>query len=972
MQLALLPLINRQLEIDTLLFDGVDLRLEEGPDESNNWTFGEDSEATPSTKTTGALFVTISEKGFAAFQRTTISHQSYSETGSENPTQLTIIEGTILPFENRFLKYVFRGTFREIPFSLELTGGRIVDLLALNKPWPFDGILVAAETTLKAKGQLNRSGADPYLELTGSLTSNDLSSLNQLLKADLPAYGPYELITSLSLSKNTLSLEHSHLKVGQTDLSGLFIMDFKEDRTQYYSQLTGETLQTNDFQSTEPENDSASTSPPSPEPFAKRIGMDDIDIDLKLAVNTLLVDRHNLGRIALSAKLEEGVFHVTPFRAETFGGAIAGSFELDGNHPTPKVTVEVTALDWDYGQALKDLGVTSQITGTTDLEATARGQGTTLQEFLDHSTLSIHAGPSSLMFGKEENNDQVVVGIHQATVKARTGGPVKAMLKGELNGEPIDLRLVTGSLTQLRASDKPWPISLFARSQDASLTLKGGMRSEAGGMRMALAVALKGQQLNRLAPDLPPSGPYNFRGRFIKSGNQYFLNDIKGRVGQSNVAGSLSLDMEEDIPHLSATLASHYLNMADLSTPGGKTSEDINIPVESLQALEADIVWTIKDMRAEAVQLRNLIVDGNLENGRLVFTTLQGELFDRKHTYAEFQGELTLDTTAEIPTLSGKTSIHNLDYGHLLQRFGSNSPLDGTANLDAHFSSTGNSLFTMLAQPSFTIRTQNVRGTFRDRQDEEEPFLQITQAALSSKNGGPLFFNAEGSVEGTPFTITSSSGDLNQLTQEKHQWPLAVAVELPQLSIDVQGHLLFPIDHENFRFQVQVTGDRLDKTPLLADAIPQDLGPLTLTGTLTQIKEGYRMTKLQGQLGPNDISGNFTFMTAGPRPKLIATLNSKSHEFGFLTKNLISSTEPEDGTILKTIIGSVAKIGTETGKAVVNIGSKVGEVVTSSLGIEEEDDEHETPVARIIPDFEFPVDALRSRSEEHTSELQSH
>ena len=72
-------------------------------------------------------------------------------------------------------------------------------------------------------------------------------------------------------------------------------------------------------------------------------------------------------------------------------------------------------------------------------------------------------------------------------------------------------------------------------------------------------------------------------------------------------------------------------------------------------------------MRAETVQLGDLTVDGTLKNGRLTFTTLKGNLFDRKQTYAEFQGELTLDTTTDIPTLSGKSSIHNLNSGHLLR-----------------------------------------------------------------------------------------------------------------------------------------------------------------------------------------------------------------------------------------------------------------------------------------------------------------
>lgn len=956
-QLSFLALLRREVVVTKVFFDGVDLLLEEGPQESNNWTFGKPSEPSASSQQESPISGTINEEGFVGIQRVTIAYQPYMASSPE--LQVTIIEGMVLPVEDRTREFSVRGTFRNTPFTIEMIGGKVIDLFDLTEPWPIDGVLVAADTTLKAKGQLKAFHSDPYLEIAGSLSGEDLSFLNPLFQTDLPSYGPYELITSLSLSENTLSLENSRLKVGQTDLSGLFIMDFKEDRTHYYSRLTGETLQTKDFQSSEPENNPAHTSPPSPESFAKQIGMGDIDIDLELAVNTFLVDQQNFGRIALSAKLKEGLLRVTPFQAETFGGVIAGSFELDGNDPAPRLTFEATAQEWDYGQALKAFDVTSEIAGSTDLAITISGQGATVQEFLDYTTLSINTGPSSLIVGNEENSDKMAVDIRQAMVKAVQRGAVKARLKGTFMEKAIEVGLVTGSITQLSTPDKPWPISLLARSGDASLTVKGGMRSEAEGMRAALAVSLSGQQLNRLDPDLPPSGPYVFRAQLINSGSKYFLKDLKGRLGQSDVTGFVSLDMEEDIPHLSAAFSSSYLDMADLSTPG-----DLIIPVESLQALDADFIWKITRMRAETVQLGDLTVEGTLKKGRLVFTTLKGNLSDWKQTYAEFQGELTLDMTTDIPTLSGKTSIHNLDYGHLLKRFGGNGQLVGVANLDTQFSSKGNTLFTMLTQPTFKIGTQDLRIPLHDQQDERETLLNVNQAALSSRGGGPLSFSAEGSFKERPFTITSSSGDLSQLMKDIHQWPLAIAVYSPPLSIDLKGPLLLPINGEDFTFQVSVKGDSSKKLSLLSEMELSYLGPFTFTGQLTQIKEGYRATAIKGQWGPNDLAGHATLMTKGPRLKLVASLNSQSVEIDFLTKELAPSTDPEPDTIFKSVARGLAEIGTKTGKSVVGIGSKAGEVVTESLGVEEKDDESddekETAVARIFPDFEFPVDVLRS------------
>ena len=952
-QLALLPLIDRRLVVHRFFFDGVELHLEEGPNEINNWTFGQDSKTSPPSETKSDPYVSIPEDGYGGFQRVTISYQPYGEQGPEDPTQLTIIEATILPLEDRFRTYAFRGTFRDVLFSLELTGGKAVDLLNPKNPWPFEGKLTAGNTTLKAKGQLQDSENEPYLQLTGSLRGEDLSSLNPLLQTDLPPYGPYELITSLSLSDNTLSLRDSRLTVGQTDLAGLFIMDFKEDRTHYYSRLTGDTLQIKDFQFTEPENDSASTSPPSLEPFSKQTGIDDIDVDLELTVNTFLVDKHNLGRVALSAKLKEGHLSVSSFRAETFGGIISGSLELDGNHPALRVSLEVTAQDWDYGQALKDLGITSQITGSTDLDATIRGQGATLHEFLDQTDFSIHAGPSSLTIQSVDKNDPLLIDIDQARVQAMKGGTVKAWVKGALNQKAIDVSIETGTLTRLGTTAKSWPISLFARSGDASVMVKGGMKPEPSGLKVALGVVLKGKHLSHLDPDLPASGPYGLTGWFFKEGEQYRVSDLKARLGRTDITGALSMNLEGETPQVSGAFSSQFVSVEDLSTPG-----DITIPVDVFRALNATFNWNIKHLQTETVELGDLALQGNLTDGRLVVTPLEGKLLDKKFAYAQFQAELELDTSTTVPTFSGTTSIKNLDYGHIMKQLGSDDQIVGMGNLEASFSSQGQTLFAMLAQPTFKIEGKHLQLTSPGENKESEIILSVEQAFLSSTAGGPITFKAEGSFPNTPFSINSSSGAIKDLFTDITQWPLSISVNFPKMLVDLSGHLDFPLNGEDFHFNVLLKGETLPELNFLWNGTPPDLGPMTLKTTLTQIQEGYTLTDLEAEFGPNKVTGDASLITTGRRPKLVATLTSESHEFGFLTKTLAEAIEPTDTPILENIVTSVASIGRKAGKAVIAMGAKAGKMITDSLGMDEEGSE--APVDRVLPDFEFPVDAMRS------------
>jgi hypothetical protein len=196
-QLSFPELLRRELVITKVFFDGVDILLEEGPNESNNWTFGTPSEPSGSSQTESPISDTIAEGGFIGIQRVTIGYQPHMASGPKS--QLTIIEGMVLSVEARTRQFSVRGMFRNTPFTIELKGGKIVDLVDLAEPWPFDGSITAAGSALNVKGHLIGPLSAPSLELTGALHGERFSDLEPRLDMDLPHYGPYELTTSLSL-----------------------------------------------------------------------------------------------------------------------------------------------------------------------------------------------------------------------------------------------------------------------------------------------------------------------------------------------------------------------------------------------------------------------------------------------------------------------------------------------------------------------------------------------------------------------------------------------------------------------------------------------------------------------------------------------------------------------------------------------------------------------------------------------------
>ena len=264
----------------------------------------------------------------------------------------------------------------------------------------------------------------------------------------------------------------------------------------------------------------------------------------------------------------------------------------------------------------------------------------------------------------------------------------------------------------------------------------------------------------------------------------------------------------------------------------------------------------------------------------------------------------------------------------------------------------------MLAQPTFKIEGKHFQITSPSRNEESEIVMSVEHAFLASTAGGPITFTAEGSFKNTPFTIASSTDEIRNLFTDITQWPLSISVNFPKMLVDVSGHINFPLNEKNFRLHVMLKGESFQELKFLGENIPEDLDPFVLNATLTQIQEGYALTDVEAELGPSKVTGDVSLITIGRRPKLVATLTSESHEFGFLTKTLAEAIEPTNTPILKTIVTSVTKMGAKAGKAVIGLGSKAGKMVTESLGMK--DEKSEAPIDRVLPDFKFPVDAMRS------------
>jgi uncharacterized protein involved in outer membrane biogenesis len=171
-------------------------------------------------------------------------------------------------------------------------------------------------------------------------------------------------------------------------------------------------------------------------------------------------------------------------------------------------------------------------------------------------------------------------------VQVTGDGQYKVQVEGEKQsqGGPFDIRFFGGPWAQLQASDQPYPL-------DADLTL-GDLQTKASGT-VTDPVQLKGLDLMLDIRDdntanlfaisgiaLPPSPPYRVSGHIDHQVTEWRLTDVSGRIGGSDMRGTVAVDTGRERLLLKADLVSDNLLAKDLgpfigARPGGKEGEEV-------------------------------------------------------------------------------------------------------------------------------------------------------------------------------------------------------------------------------------------------------------------------------------------------------------------------------------------------------------------------------------------------------------
>lgn len=289
--------------------------------------------------------------------------------------------------------------------------------------------------------------------------------------------------------------------------------------------------------------------------------------------------------------------------------------------------------------------------------------------------------------------------------------------RGTINGAPFRAELNGGPLVNVDR-DRPYPFNAEIHAGRTVVTANGAVPKPFDLGRFHMSATARGPDLAELFPltgvALPNTPPYRLRGRLSRDDLVWRVDDLGGRVGDSDLSGDLSVDTGRERPFLKADLRSQSLDFDDLGAlfgaapkagPGETVSPeqaaiartmvaqqrllpDTPLDVSRIRAMDADVSYRALSIRDTPVNLNSGSVRVRLEDGLLRAQPLQLEL-----PRGQVAGSVSLDARRATPVTSLDLRLTNARIEQVIPAtFDGGAPLTGVLVGRARLTGAGNSV----------------------------------------------------------------------------------------------------------------------------------------------------------------------------------------------------------------------------------------------------------------------------------------
>lgn len=294
-------------------------------------------------------------------------------------------------------------------------------------------------------------------------------------------------------------------------------------------------------------------------------------------------------------------------------------------------------------------------------------------------------------------------------IAVRTASGIDVKAGGTWQEMPFTLDGTLGPFEQLRSS-APYPLVLAGRLGETAVELEGTVTEPLAFAGIDADVNLEGASLDHLSGfiglPLPPTPRYAVQGRLSGDGVVWRLEGFTGRLGASDLRGTLSVDTGSTVPKVDADLVSALLDFEDLAgllgdedvrgqeagavapASGGRLLPDDPIDTRGLRMVNANITLEATDIRRGGLQVQDVRATFRLNDGWLVIEPLAVTVFG-----GTLGGTMSVDASQDPPKIAAALRLRDLDLKILTATMDPQAATTGRLNGRADLSGRGHSAY---------------------------------------------------------------------------------------------------------------------------------------------------------------------------------------------------------------------------------------------------------------------------------------
>jgi uncharacterized protein involved in outer membrane biogenesis len=310
---------------------------------------------------------------------------------------------------------------------------------------------------------------------------------------------------------------------------------------------------------------------------------------------------------------------------------------------------------------------------------------------------------------------------------------------GELNAKPFSMRITGGPLLDVRP-DRPYPFDATVSAGDTQLTAKGTIPHPFDLGQAQAALAIRGGNLADLyyltGLALPDTPAYSISGQFSRNNLVYHFDRFAGRVGRSDLEGSLEADIASGRPDLHADLRSRVLDFTDLGALFGATGRnkpsaphfavgqkaaaaaakpatnllpDAPLDVERVRGMDAEVTYKALTVRAAPnLPLRQVSLGLKLDHGLLTLSPI-----DFDFPQGRLSGSAVINARSSVQTDAVDMRVTGVQLQQFVTKGSGPPPLEGLLDARAKLTGTGDSVHKAAASSNGEVTLVIPRGVIR-------------------------------------------------------------------------------------------------------------------------------------------------------------------------------------------------------------------------------------------------------------------